>query len=103
MLSSHSLLKYLVAIAKSTDPYEAVEQKGKKLFKDQSLGKDYIRLILESIKVWGEKFSSNKKNQSSHFKKAYDELVQMGVSMPKEMKFYSRKVFAQQGTGSKNG
>jgi hypothetical protein len=50
-----------------------------------------MRLILESIKVWGEKFSSNKKNEPSRYKLAYDELAREKVVMPEELRFYSWK------------
>jgi hypothetical protein len=56
-----------------------------------------MRLILESIKVWGERFSSNKKQQSTHFKRAYDELINLKVVMPKELKLYDRKMFVPVG------
>jgi hypothetical protein len=41
--------------------------------------------------VWGEKFSSNKKNEASRYKLAYDELVREKVVMPEELRFYSWK------------
>lgn len=46
------------------------------------------------MKVWGEKFASNKKNQESHFKRTYDDLLQKGVVMPNELAFYSKSILS---------
>ena len=92
VLSNHALFRYLVALAKSTDPELPINQKGKKLFPDPKIGNDYIRLILESIRVWGERFSSNKKNESSRYKKAYDELLKIKIVMPKDLIFYDSRI-----------
>ena len=52
--------------------------------------------------MWGERFSSNKKNESSRYKKAYDELLALKVVMPKDLIFYdSRMLIATNGSKHK--
>lgn len=59
ILASHTILKYLHQVAKETDPNKPISEKGKSLFDDKQLGNDYIRLILESLKVLAEKSKSS--------------------------------------------
>lgn len=53
VISTHNLLKYLSRMAKETDPNKSMSEKGRSLFEDRQLGNDFIRLILETLKVWG--------------------------------------------------
>ena len=52
------------------------------------MGNDYLRLILECLKVWGEKFKNNKQEQPTKFRKFYNELVETKVVLPTEFKFF---------------
>jgi len=44
---SHKLMKHLVMIAETTDPFKQINEKGKTFFpKDSKTGNDFIRVIL---------------------------------------------------------
>ena len=49
---------------------------------------DYLRLILECLKVWGEKFKNNKQGQPTKFIKFYNELVEAKVVLPTDFKYF---------------
>lgn len=59
--SRHPLYNHLEQMALKTDPKKTVEEKGKNLFPgDKKTGNDFMRIILESMLAWGNRFGSNK-------------------------------------------
>lgn len=76
-------------IAKTIDAKKSVEQKGRNFMRDPDLGNKFMRLILESIQKWAERYPLTSSQTPSRFKLTYNELVEQGVVFPKTMEFYA--------------
>ena len=81
-MSTSKFFQIMVEFAKSVDPKKAVADKGRKLFKDKELGNDFMRLVLESIFKWSERFPVTSSQAPTKLKKAYNELMKEGVVFP---------------------
>lgn len=70
-LSSSVLLQRMLDIGRTVDPSRPIEGKGLNYFPDPKLGNHYIRLVLECIVKWGNRFPMNSNNQPTKFRQAY--------------------------------
>ena len=89
-LSSSALLQSMIKMAKTIDPKKPVTEKGLTLFLDKALGNRMMRLILECIVKWSEKYPTSNKSsdEPTRFRVAFNELVSEGVVLPKEFTFF---------------
>ena len=88
-LASSMLLKTMTKLATTVDPQKAMDLKGKKLMKDSDLGNKFMRLLLENIVRWSERFPTSNNQTPTKFKLAYNELAKERVVLPSDFKFYS--------------
>ena len=90
LLSGHPLFAFFIQRASKVDPRKSISEKGKGLFSDnKDLGVRYMRLLLESLKKWAERFPQNSNKDPTKYKKAVTQLVSDKVTFPTDYSFYS--------------
>ena len=57
---------------------------------DKKTGNDYIRLILESLLVWGNRFGQNK-DKPNRFTVTLENIGDARIVMPKQFVYYQKK------------
>lgn len=85
LLSTHkTLLDFLANEAKTVDPKKNMNDKGLKKFPGSpELGREYMRVMLELLVYWGEKYAKAKtSDQQTKYKKILNELRDSGVVLP---------------------
>ena len=87
--SLHPLYAALEELAFTVDPKKNVTEKGKNLFPgDKQTGIDFMRLLLESLIAWGNKFPNNSKKEPTKFKKTLNKLQEDKVTLPMNLVYY---------------
>jgi hypothetical protein len=71
ILSSTQFLDFLQKNIQNTDPKKPIHEKGRNLFQDdrEGYGNKYITLIIDTMQFLSKKFPTNRKNESTRFKK----------------------------------
>lgn len=88
--AQHPLYEYLEELALTVDPKKQVSEKGKSLFPaDKQAGNNFMRLLLESLVSWGNRFPTNSKKEPTRFKKTLTRLQEEKVVLPKDFVYYS--------------
>lgn len=69
-------------------------EKGSKKFPGQpDLGKQYMRILLELLNFWGEKFAKGKNSDPTKFRKNLTELKSNSVTMPTGNEYFDPNEF----------
>ena len=85
LLTGHPLFKFLYETAEQTDPRKAVGEKGGRLFGGEpETGKKFMRVLLELIRIWAERYGKSKSGEPTKLFKFYQQLSERGVVFPKE-------------------
>lgn len=85
LLSLNKTLDFLQTEARTIDPKKPIHEKGAKRFPNSpDIGKEYMRLMLELLQCWSEKFGKGKNSEPTKYKKNILDLKKEGVILPEE-------------------
>lgn len=65
-----------------------MEQKGLQTFGNPQLGNRYMRLILECLVKWGQKYPQTANKSPTKFKNSLDQLIYSNVVLPNKFNYF---------------
>ena len=76
-------------LAKTVDPKKSINEKGKDMFKtDKEAGVKFMRILLEALSCWGQRFRKQQNQQPTRYFKILSELNDSKITLPEDFKYF---------------